>query len=287
MAYLNLEDELETAKYLAEEAGKKILNIFYSTQNLNIETKTDNSPVTIADNTSNSVLVNGLSSRFPDYGLLSEETLDDLNRLNKEFVWIIDPLDGTRDFIARQRSFTVMVGLARKGESVLGVVHSPVERKTYSAIKGRGARILYHPYDNQFGDSNLCGTERKTIVSSQEKIPEMRVMIVRTKPESEGFEQLAQMPFSGISLIGGAGYKAMMVAEGSGEVWYHRGHKCHEWDLCAPSIIVKEAGGQVTDFYGNPVVFNKETPDLQNGILVSNGKNHNGLVELLAPLRLK
>ncbi len=287
MAYLNLEDELETARYLAEEAGKEILKIFHSTQDLNIETKMDNSPVTMADKASNNLLVDGLCSRFPDYGLLSEETLDNLDRLNKEFVWIIDPLDGTRDFIAKQKSFTVMVGLVMRGEPVLGVVHSPVERKTYSAIKGRGAHILYHPCDNPFGDSNLYGTERKTIVSSHEKISEMRVMIVRTKLESEGFGQLVQMPFSGISLIGGAGYKAMMVAEGSGEVWYHRGYKCHEWDLCAPSIIVKEAGGQVTDFCGNPIVFNKETPDLQNGILVSNGKNHNGLVELLAPLRLK
>ncbi len=213
MAYLNLEDELETVKYLAEEADKEILKIFHSKQDLNIENKTDNSPVTIADKASNKILVDGLCSRFPDYGLLSEETLDNLDRLNKEFVWIIDPLDGTRDFIARQRSFTVMVGLARKGEPVLGVVHSPVERKTYSAIKGRGAHILYHPCDNPFGDGNLYGTERKIIASSHEKVSEMKVMIVRTKLESEGFEQLVQMPFSGISLIGGSGYKAMMIAE--------------------------------------------------------------------------
>ncbi len=281
MAYPNLENELETAKGLAEEAGEEILKIFRSLKNLNIETKTDNSPVTIADKASNKILVDGLNSRFPDYGLLSEETLDNPDRLNKEFVWIIDPLDGTRDFIARQRSFTVMVGLAREGEPVLGVVHSPVEKKTYFAVKGKGA------YLNCYGDNEGDRIRRKLNVSSKENVSTMRVSIVRTKPESEGLEQLVQMPFSGISLIGGAGYKAMMVAEGSGEVWYHRGHKCHEWDLCAPSVIVKEAGGQVTDFYGDPIVFNKETPDLQNGILVSNGKNHNGLVELLAPLRLK
>lgn len=278
--YLNLENELEIAKGLAEEAGQEILKIYYDMRYLNIETKEDNSPVTIADKRSNEILVGGLSRNFPDYGILSEETVDRPSRLEKEFVWIVDPLDGTREFIVRQRSFTVMVGLAKKGEPVLGVVHSPVEKKTYFAVKGKGA------YLNCYGDNKSDRSRRKLNVSSKENVSTMRVSIVRTKPEGEGLEQLMQMPFSGINLIGGAGYKAMMVAEGLGEVWYHRGHKCHEWDLCAPSIIVKEAGGQVTDFYGNPIFFNKETPDLQKGILVSNGKNHQGLVELLAPLRI-
>src|SRR3989338_8857950 len=125
MAYLNLGDELETAKGLAKKAGKEILKIFHSTQNLTVETKTDNSPVTIADKASNEILVKGLSNRFPNYGILSEETLDNSLRLKKEFVWIIDPLDGTRDFIARQRSFTVIIGLARWVEPVLGVVYFP------------------------------------------------------------------------------------------------------------------------------------------------------------------
>ena len=287
MAYLNLKDELETAKGLAEKAGKEILKIFYSTKNLNIETKSDSSPVTVADKSSNEILIGGLSSRFPNYGILSEETLDNPSRLREEFVWIIDPLDGTRDFIAGQRSFTVMIGLARWGEPVLGVVHSPLERKTYSAVKSKGAYSVHNLFDNPFGDSNLYGTERKIDVSSTENISEMRVLIARTKPESEGLEQLIQMPFSGINLIGGAGYTSMIVVEGLGEVWYHRGSKCHEWDLCAPAVIVREAGGQVTDFYGNPLVFNKEVPNLLTGILVSNGKNHEELAKMLAPLRLK
>ncbi len=274
MAYLNLEDELKTAKGLAEEAGKEILKIFHSTQNLIIENKMDNSPVTIADKASNEIIIRGLGRSFPDYGILSEETADNPQRLEKEFVWIIDPLDGTRDFIRRQRSFTVMIGLARRGEPVLGVVYSPVEKKMYSAIKDKGAYLDGY-WDRQ-----------KIHVSPEKNISEMRVLIVRIKPEGEGLEQLMQMPFSGISLIGGAGYKAMMVAEGSAEVWYHRGRKCHEWDLCAPSMIVNEAGGQATDFYGNPLVFNKEMPELLTGVLASNGKNHKGLVETLAPLRV-
>ncbi|HLC80884.1 MAG TPA: 3'(2'),5'-bisphosphate nucleotidase CysQ [Candidatus Nanoarchaeia archaeon] len=280
MTNLNLDEELETAKGLAEKAGKEILRIFYSAQNLNIETKTDHSPVTIADKTSNEILIEGLSSRFPNYGILSEETLDNSLRLKKEFVWIIDPLDGTRDFIARQRSFTIIVGLARLGEPVLGVVHSPLEKKTYSAVKGKGAYLCGYESDPHF-----CG-RRKLDTSPKEKISEMRVLIVRKKPETEGLEQLIQMPFSGINLIGGAGYKSMIIAEGLGEVWYHRGSKCHEWDLCAPSIIVEEAGGQVTDLYGNPLRFNKRVPELLTGVLISNGKNHMGLVETLAPLRV-
>lgn len=278
--YLNLEDELETAKTLAEEAGREILKIYHSMQRISIETKEDNSPVTIADKRSNEILVGGLGRNFPDYGILSEETVDNHSRLEKEFVWVVDPLDGTRDFIARQRTFTVMIGLAKGGKPVLGVIHSPIEKKTYFAVQGKGAYV--HCYDAGNGNRG----RRKLEVSPSGELSRMRAMVVRTKPESEGLEQLIQMPFSSISLVGGAGYKAMMVAEGLGEVWYHRGHKCHEWDLCAPSIIVKEAGGQVTDFYGNPLVFNKETPDLQNGILVSNGKKHRELVELLAPLRI-
>lgn len=279
--YLNLEDELETAKALAEEAGREILKIYHGAQRLSIETKEDNSPVTVADKRSNEILVGGLSRNFPGYGILSEETADNPSRLDKEFVWIVDPLDGTRDFIARQRTFTVMVGLAKEGKPVLGVIHSPVEKKTYSAVQDKGAYV--HGYDVEKGNYG----RRKLKVSPSREISEMRAMIVRTKPEDEGLEQLIQMPFSSISLVGGAGYKAMIIAEGAGEVWCHRGSKCHEWDLCAPAAIVQEAGGKVTDFYGNNLIFNQKDLQLLNGVLVSNGYCHQRLVDLLAPLRVE
>ena len=103
--------------------------------------KSDRSPVTEADRSANQHIVTRVRAMFPDDGVLSEESKDDLVRLEKERVWIIDPLDGTKEFIARNGEFSIMIGLAVRGEAVMGVIMQPETGLLYAGAQGLGAYL--------------------------------------------------------------------------------------------------------------------------------------------------
>jgi len=134
----NLNPELGAAVYLSLLAGREILDI-YQNENYSVEYKEDNTPITLADRKSNEIIVNNLRKMFPDYALLSEEMKDDLARLKNDWCWIIDPLDGTKEFVKRNGEFTVNIALTYRQEPVLGVIYLPVKGDLYYALKGQGA----------------------------------------------------------------------------------------------------------------------------------------------------
>ena len=132
-----MSDELETAKELAIGAGAILLKHF--SQKTAVRWKGKGNPVTDADQEASRFIVESLHRLFPLDGILSEEEVDNPARLNKSRVWIIDPMDGTSEFVAGRTEFTVMIGLAVDGKPVMGVVYLPVEKKLYFAESGRGA----------------------------------------------------------------------------------------------------------------------------------------------------
>ncbi len=134
----NLNPELGAAVYLSLLAGRKILDI-YQDENYSVEYKEDDSPITLADREANEIIVNNLKKRFPDYALLSEESRDDPARLKNNWCWIIDPLDGTKEFVKGNGEFTVNIALTYRQEPVLGVIYLPVKGDLYYALKGQGA----------------------------------------------------------------------------------------------------------------------------------------------------
>src|SRR5689334_5937978 len=136
-----MKEELETAKELAVRAGAILLE-FYADAPL-VEWKGKNDPVTDADRAASRYVVDELRRRFPLDGILCEEEKDDLQRLSRNRVWVIDPMDGTKEFIARNGEFSVMIGLAIDGEARLGVVYQPTERKLYYAGTGMGAHLTH------------------------------------------------------------------------------------------------------------------------------------------------
>ena len=134
---MDLRRELETAVALARRAGEGIRALHGT--GLAVENKADESPVTLADREANALIVGGLEAAFPDDAILSEELPDDGSRIGRTRVWMVDPLDGTKDFIRGREGFSVMIGLLDGASPALGVVYQPIGDKLYYATRGGGA----------------------------------------------------------------------------------------------------------------------------------------------------
>lgn len=270
-----LEKELETAIDLARKAGKTILE-FYATDFL-IEEKVFpdafSEPVTIADRTASKIIVKGLSAAFPADGILSEEEFDDRERLTKNRVWIIDPLDGTKGFVEKTGDFAVHIGLAENGESILGVVFLPLEDILYFASKSKGAwmiekneapKRLQVSGKTDFAEMNLA-------VSKNHRSPKMNRIV-----KDLGFKQEIRR--------GSVGLKIGLIARQICDLYIHLSPRTKHWDTCAPEIILTEAGGHFTDIFGDKISYNTADVHNHNGVLATNGAAHDLTVSRLKPL---
>jgi myo-inositol-1(or 4)-monophosphatase len=241
--------ELKTLRKAVVEAGQAVLRIaeeeFKMTYKLGME------PVTTADFMANRILQDALIGKFPDYGWLSEETRDDLDRLNKKRVWIVDPIDGTKEFIRGIPEYAVSVALVEDGSPVLGVVYNPSGYELFTAIKGHGAWLNENPIraDYQFsGFPVVLGS--RTEVHRGEFEPFLKSAVIRP--------------------TGSIAYKLALVAAGRADATFSLGHK-NEWDIAAGVLLVKEAGGRVGDRDGYPLVFNRKRT-LVNGVVAATSK---------------
>ena len=253
--------------------GVEILDI-YDGADFQVESKSDNSPLTIADRRSHQVINKTLSKAFPDIPILSEKGEKDgfENRKNWHQYWLVDPLDGTKDFIKRNDEFTVNIALIRDNRPVLGVVHVPVADVLYYAYVNGGAYRVDDALYTTFGPG--VGS----ILPQPEKLREEQQNVVRvvasrshfTGDTAEYVRQLEQT-FGSISLIhAGSAQKICLVAEGSAEV-YPRFGPTMEWDLGAAYIVALEAGCTVVEAtQGGPLFFNKENL-LNPGFIVRSG----------------
>jgi len=247
---------------IAKEAGAAAMRFYNDPQTT---LKEDMSPVTRADLAADKALLEKLG-KMGDFGILSEETYDDKARLDKEYVWIIDPIDGTADFIQKTGEFAVMVGLVKNGEPVMGVVHMPAVSRTYFAQKGKGAFV-----------QDETGQESKIAVSKEKELSEARLVVSRNHL-SEKDRAIATRISENFVQSGSNGVKMCLIAEGKAEIFFNTGTGFGEYDGCAPQIILTEAGGKVSDVFGKPLNFNKKVPKLETGIAASNGLLHDELI---------
>lgn len=273
-----LEKELETAIVLARTAGKIILD-FYATDFL-IEEKicADNfsEPVTIADKTASKIIVEGLADVFPTDGILSEEEFDDHERLTKERVWIIDPLDGTKGFVERTGDFAVQIGLAENGESVLGVVFLPIEDKLYFAAKGKGAWLI---------EKN--DAPKRLQVSAETDFAKMNIAVSKNHRSPKMQRIISDFELKQEIRRGSVGLKVGLIAQQICDLYIHLSSRTKHWDTCAPEIIICEAGGNLTDIFGEKIIYNTADVHNHNGILASNQAVHNLAIARLKPLLTK
>lgn len=254
--------ELDIAVKAAKEAGNAILEIYEG--DYKTSTKNDNSPITDADLKSNQIIKDILSET--KHHILSEEDKDDLNRLTQKTIWIVDPLDGTSDFIDKTGEFTVMISLIKDKKPILGVIAWPTEKTLFVAQKGSGA----------FRFSN--GEWKKISVTKVSEIPKCRTVGSRhhlSDKEKSFIKKLGIEDFTSI----GSSLKVGKISSGEAEAYITTTNKMKEWDSAASYCIITEAGGKMTDMSGNDITYNNKDVYHQNGILVTNGLVHDKIVE--------
>lgn len=256
--------ELHIAERLVREAGN-LVSQYYAT-GASVAWKGANDPVTAADHAANAVLVAGLRAAFPEDGLLSEESADDHSRLGKRRVWLVDPLDGTREFIDRIGEFSIMVGLAVDGSPVFGVVYQPVIDLLYRGIVGELAEAV------------LEGIARPLAVSTEAEPRALRLVVSRSHRNPMVDAVRERLDIGEERPSGSVGLKVGLLATGVCDLYIHPAPGLKEWDTCAPEAILCAAGGAVSDSWGQPLHYNKADVRQRQGLLASNGPAHNAVV---------
>ncbi|MEI5640233.1 MULTISPECIES: 3'(2'),5'-bisphosphate nucleotidase CysQ [unclassified Pseudoalteromonas] len=244
-----MQSYLEPCIALAKRAGDAIMSI-YQEDDIGKQEKSDNTPVTAADIASNEVLMAGLKAIAPDIPVMSEETpIPPLaERQHWQRYWLLDPMDGTGEFILESGDFAVNIALIENNHPVLGVIYWPAKQTTYYASKGSGAykRVADKP-------------EEQIYVSP----PDTLTLAVSRRQKIEAVSQYLNSQFDTVAL-GSCSLKACIIAEGKADCFLRVG-PTGEWDTGASQIIVEEAGGCITDAEFNPLTYNQrettENPD--------------------------
>lgn len=255
-------------KEIVREAGEAIM-AFYG-GDVGIRDKGDKSPVTEADLASERVILGRLNELEGDFGILSEETEDDLKRLAMDRVFVIDPLDGTKDFINQTGDFTVMLGVVENGEAVKGVVYQPVKDRMFFAERGKGAFLE---------EKGLKSVRLE--VSGFEDFGAVRLLISKNHLRKLEQKIAEELGIGELIPCGSAGLKMSLIAAGEAELYLNTSNKTFEWDVCAASVILEEAGGWLTDMKGEEIAFNKRDPRNSDGFVAGSGKFKKQVLELI------
>ena len=245
---------------VAKEAGKAIMEIY--AKDFNVEFKADESPLTEADKAANAIICERLATLYPAIPILSEENkaADYAERKNWEYLWVIDPLDGTKEFIKKNGEFTVNIALVHNDAPVLGVVYAPALDVTYYGKKGDGAFKEVNGLSQKLPlKTNTTPAKQLTVVASRSHLsPETEAFIDTLRPQTESVDMTSI----------GSSLKLCLVAEGRAD-YYPRLAPTMEWDTAAAQAVVLESGKTVYRYEEgkalsemNPVVYNKE--DLLN-----------------------
>ncbi len=262
-----LEHELETALGLAREASEIVMRYYHT--GAEVKWKDIDDPVTVADHAASRLLVDRLSQAFPGDAVLSEEEADDGSRLRHERVWMIDPIDGTKQFIEGIGEFAIQIGLTIGGVPSLGVVcHAPRKRIFYAA-SGLGA----------FVEENW--STRRLRVSTEQQPNAMTVAMSRSHKSPIVDDILDRLGVGSRVSSGSVGLKMGMLAEGLAHIYLHPGQKTNVWDTCGPEAILCAAGGLVTDINGDPLQYGAEGVRNRHGVLASNGPIHERLIRTI------
>lgn len=271
-----LVNELEAAITVARKAGAAVLEHYssdiISENKIGLDNRSE--PVTAADREASRIIVDGLSKLFPDDGVLSEEETDQMEeRLSKVRVWMIDPIDGTAGFIKKDGDFAVQIGLAVDGGAVLGVVYMPARDILYYASKGDGSFAV-----------EKSGSPRRLRVSAKTDFREMDIAVSRDHRSPKMSQMIRDLGLRKAVERGSVGVKVGLIAEQICDLYIHLSHRTKFWDTCGPEVIVTEAGGRLTDIFGNAMRYDLSNVQNLNGILASNGVSHASVVETLRPL---
>ncbi len=257
---------------IAQRAGRVILDIYDA--GFDVYTKTDGSPLTTADRNAHELIVAALTKLDPRLPVLSEESAEVAHsvRAGWEAFWLVDPLDGTKEFVKRNGEFTVNIALIVGDKPVLGVVHTPVRDLTHWGHRGGGARRVEGDSPAQTIAAREYRGGHATVVASRSHGRAKVETFLHRLRDAEG-------PYDVLSM--GSALKICLVAEGRADV-YPRLGPTYEWDTAAAHCVLDEAGGALTDCAGAPLRYNK--PSLVNPWFVARGRGGYDWYRLLSGL---
>jgi 3'(2'), 5'-bisphosphate nucleotidase len=266
---IDLSRELEVATSLARAAGRQVWR--YRRREFDVYDKEDGEPVTEADLASSRLIVAGLREEFPDDDVLSEEEPERSRGADRR--WIVDPLDGTRDFIDDTGDFVVMIGLCIGGRPVLGVVHHPPTDQLYRGTREHGLERL----------SGEDSTGPRLRMASCSDTSALRLVVSRSHydPWFDGVK--ARLGITGDHRRGSVGLKVTLLAAGEFDLYLHRrGLKI--WDTCAPQALLEAAGGRMTTLGGEELDYTGDSVRLAHGMLATHSTVLDEVVSRLAEL---
>jgi myo-inositol-1(or 4)-monophosphatase len=239
--------ELAGAERAAQEAGAAVMSLFNG--KFDIHEKSKNNPVTSADLEANRIIRTRILELFPGDGWLSEEDQDNAERLSLSRVWVVDPIDGTKEFIEGVPQFAVSIAFVFDGRPQVAVVYNPAQQQFYKAAAGHGAFM---------NDAPITVSARRDVEGSL-------LLVSRSEPQKK-FQVFVD--HCEIRPVGSIAYRLAKVAggDGDGTITFRN---IHEWDICAGVLMVEEAGGKVVDGEGKPMRFNNELPR-HRGVIATN-----------------
>lgn len=264
-----LEDLVKEQKYAsylkemiaaARSARTRILEVYNA--GFDVEIKEDDSPVTKADKEADEIIRNHLANNFPTVAFLTEESIDDKKRLLNNYVFIVDPVDGTKDFVSKNGEFTTNIALCEDHEIVVGVVSIPVTGEIYYAVKGLGA---YYIKDDD---------SEPVRIQVSDKLDDLTLFVSRFHKTRNELEMSTHFPQITRIKERGSSIKACHIAHGLGEVHYRFSSGTKEWDTAAIQVIVEEAGGIFVKPDGTRYSYNREDVYNREGYIICNRKEN-------------
>lgn len=241
-------------KDTVREAGVLALSLFRT--ELKTWTKGASSPVSEADIAVNDLLEARLRAATPDYGWLSEESVDDAARLTRDLVWVVDPIDGTRNYLGGHDDWCVSVALVDKAKPVLAAVFAPVSNEFFFAMRGQGTTLNGVPTRASPGSA-----------LDFSRVAGPKPLVERLKP---ALGEIKLHP-----RIGSLALRLCRVAHGALDAAFAGGNS-HDWDLAAADLIVQEADGSMTELSGDPIVYNRR--EVAHGVLVAAGRDRHASI---------
>jgi myo-inositol-1(or 4)-monophosphatase len=236
--------DLQLIRDAAREAGEIAMRYFK--QSPEVWWKEGQSPVSEADYAVDKFLRETLIAARPDYGWLSEETVDDLDRLSAKRTFVVDPIDGTRAYIEGKATWCVSIGVVEDGRSIAGVLDCPVKNEVFEAARGGGARL-------NGGPVTVAPTRPEPAVGGP-------------KPMIQSLDETDRRDFRAVAYVPSLAYRIAMVARGEIDATFVKPDS-HDWDLVAADLILQEAGGQVVDATGEPLIY--ATANSKHGALAA------------------
>ena len=257
---------------IARLGAERVSALYAEHQAAGIEVfqKGPNDPVTRADREANAIIVRALAERFPEAAVIAEESVPTPEQhrllLEKERVFYVDPLDGTREFIDGRPEFAVMVGLAERGRAVAGAVVIPADGSTLAGAAD-GAWI-----------ETRDGTRTPLTVSDCGEFPQARLIASRSHRPPIIAPLCKRLGVQSIVPCGSVGVKIARLAQRAADLYVHAGRGLKLWDTCAPDPILYGAGGRMSYLDGRPIDYAAADLHLRRGLVASNGTLHPGIL---------